>query len=162
KSAEVICKDLKKVDKAQLKTFVADTVIPKYLGIANVTDAAVAKIVAGVASGSTPCKHAVGHVVSDLAHLSWSTGGHSGVDVGLYAYGRGTKNLRGNYENTQVGEFLKEFLEVDLSQVTKLLANEVTQEPGFKWKREPISILTRRELDSHGHLEDGHVYKYHN
>ncbi|KAI8319500.1 alkaline phosphatase [Martensiomyces pterosporus] len=161
KSAEVICPEIKKVATDKRKEFIQKTVIPNYLGIANVTDADVTSILNAVAKGSTDCKHAVGHVVSNLAHIGWTTGGHTGVDVGLYAYGRGTKKLRGNYENTQVGEFLKNFLEVDLDPVTKSLAKENTHQPGFKWTRAPPSIITRRDLGSEGEDVDVDLAAYH-
>ncbi|KAJ2036477.1 vacuolar alkaline phosphatase [Coemansia sp. RSA 922] len=149
KSSEVICRELAKVAVDERESFVRKTVIPSYLGVSNVTDADVASVVRATASGSTKCKLAVGLIVSRLARISWSTDGHSGVDVGLYAYGRGTEKLRGNYENTQVGEFLRDYLQVDLAPVTKGLSNQLTEQPGFEWARAPPSIVTRRSADKH-------------
>jgi alkaline phosphatase len=42
--------------------------------------------------------------------LGWSTTGHSGVDVNLYAAGRGAERFRGSLENTQVGQRMAEAL----------------------------------------------------
>ncbi|KAJ1939373.1 vacuolar alkaline phosphatase, partial [Linderina macrospora] len=159
KSAEAICPEIKKVPTDQRAEFVSKTVIPQYLGIANVTDVDVKSIVDGIAVSSTQCKHSVGHVVSKYARLGWTTGGHTGVDVGLYAYGKGTEKLRGSNENTQVGEFLRDFLRLDLDSVTKRLANETTVQPGFSWEREANTLLTRRGLNGnkyHEQLDDYH------
>ncbi|KAI7833872.1 alkaline-phosphatase-like protein [Kickxella alabastrina] len=122
KSAEVICAELRQMLPDKRTGFAQKVVIPEYLA----SNQSVAQIVNGAAKGEVECKHAVGHVVSKLAHLGWSTGGHTGADVGLYAYGKGTESLRGNIENTQVGEFLARYLEVDLDQITRRLENETT------------------------------------
>ncbi|KAJ2485306.1 vacuolar alkaline phosphatase [Coemansia sp. RSA 2050] len=148
KSAEVICRELSKIAVDERDSFVRNTVIPSYLGVSNVTDADVASVLrAAAATGSTKCKLAVGLIVSRLAHISWSTDGHSAVDVGLYAHGRGTEKLRGNYDNTQVGEFLRDYLQVDLEPVTRRLSNQLTEQPGFEWAREPPSVVTRRNAN---------------
>ncbi|KAJ2796946.1 vacuolar alkaline phosphatase [Coemansia furcata] len=149
KSSEVICRELGKVAANERDNFVRNTVIPSYLGVSNVTDADVSSVLRAAESSSTKCKLAVGLIVSRLAHISWSTDGHSAVDVGLYAHGRGTEKLRGSYENTQVGEFLRDYLQVDLAPVTKRLSNQLTEQPGFKWAHEPPSIITRRDADKH-------------
>ena len=40
-------------------------------------------------------------MVSDRAHVGWSTKGHSAIDVHIYSSGGpGTEKLRGNVENT--------------------------------------------------------------
>ncbi|KAJ2059088.1 vacuolar alkaline phosphatase [Coemansia sp. S146] len=179
KSSEVICRELSKVAINERESFIRKTVIPSYLGVSNITDADVASVLRATASGSTKCKLAVGLIVSRLARISWSTDGHSGVDVGLYAYGRGTEKLRGNYENTQVGEFLRDYLQVDLAPVTKGLSNQLTEQPGFEWARAPPSIVTRRNVDKHSsgsaaaaahhakldsyhplHYQDGHSHSH--
>ncbi|KAJ1945426.1 vacuolar alkaline phosphatase, partial [Linderina pennispora] len=144
---------IKKIPADKRSEFVRTTVIPQYLGLANVTDSDVKSIVDGVVSGSTECKHSVGHVVSKYARLGWTTGGHTGVDVGLYAYGKGTEKLRGSNENTQVGEFLRDFLRLELDSVTKRLANETTVQPGFSWTREEKTLLTRRSLSGNSYHE---------
>ncbi|GAA5874102.1 hypothetical protein JCM3774_001606, partial [Rhodotorula dairenensis] len=41
--------------------------------------------------------------ISRRAQLGWSTAGHSGVDVNLYAYGYNSTGLVGNVENTDIG-----------------------------------------------------------
>lgn len=51
----------------------------------------------------------------------WSTHGHSGVDVNLYAYGIGSEYLIGNHENIEIGEFITKALVLNLTKVSLLL-----------------------------------------
>ena len=50
-------------------------------------------------------------LLSSKAYLGWTTHGHTGVDVNLYAYGGDTNRLfpagRGNWENTQIYNIIK-------------------------------------------------------
>jgi alkaline phosphatase len=45
-------------------------------------------------------------IESTRARIGWTTTGHSGVDVNLYAYGEGSERLRGSHPNTDVGRFI--------------------------------------------------------
>lgn len=47
--------------------------------------------------------------------------GHTAVDVNLYAYGHKSKLLRGNHENTDIGDFIVDYLKLDLDDITKRL-----------------------------------------
>jgi alkaline phosphatase len=50
-------------------------------------------------------------MISRRAQLGWSTHGHSGADVNIYASDPvAAKKLTGNHENTEVGEFLRWYL----------------------------------------------------
>lgn len=53
--------------------------------------------------------------ISRRAQVGWSTAGHSGVDVNLYAYGYNATGLAGNRENTEIGKFIEHALGVELS-----------------------------------------------
>lgn len=48
------------------------------------------------------CRKAIAEVASRRAQVGWSSSGHTGVDINLYAYGHGAEGLRGNIENTDV------------------------------------------------------------
>jgi alkaline phosphatase len=56
--------------------------------------------------------------ISRRAGLGWSTSGHTGVDVNLYAFGPGALGFRGNQDNTAVGRKLAETMHLDLDAVT--------------------------------------------
>jgi alkaline phosphatase len=65
-------------------------------------------------------------MVSLRARLGWSTHGHSAVDVNVYSSGGpGTERIRGNVENTDVGKFLREYLNVDVDEITKELKDKM-------------------------------------
>ena len=47
------------------------------------------------------------------------------MDVNIYAFGDpATEKLRGNHENTEIGRFIKEYLDLDLDSVTRILNPE--------------------------------------
>ncbi|CAJ0912697.1 7761_t:CDS:10 [Entrophospora sp. SA101] len=63
------------------------------------------------------------NMTSHRAELGWATHGHSGVDVNLYAYGDNIDYLYGNHENTDIGEFIINYLGLDLNGITMKLNN---------------------------------------
>ncbi|KAJ2085899.1 vacuolar alkaline phosphatase [Coemansia sp. RSA 986] len=128
KSAESICSQLNILsskeddnDDGTIEDYVSDTVFPKYLGILNATDAEIDSVVRVAGKDGKKCKRTVGGVVSQRAHIGWSTGGHTGTDVGLYAYGRGSSAFHGNMDNTQVGQALAAYLGVSLNSATQVV-----------------------------------------
>lgn len=69
---------------------------------------------------------AFARMVSLRARLGWSTHGHSAVDVNVYSSGGpGTERIRGNVENTDVGKFLREYLDVDVDAITRELRDKM-------------------------------------
>ena len=47
------------------------------------------------------------------------------MDVNIYAAGEGVREkLRGNHENTEIGRFIKDYMELDLDAVTTVLNSE--------------------------------------
>jgi alkaline phosphatase len=59
-------------------------------------------------------------MISRRAEIGWSTHGHSSVDVNIYSTS-GAEALRGNRENTEIGKFLRDYLEVDVNAITEEL-----------------------------------------
>jgi alkaline phosphatase len=59
-------------------------------------------------------------MVSRRAQIGWSSHGHSAVDVNIYG-SIGTEALHGNRENTEIGKFLREYLDVDVEAITEEL-----------------------------------------
>ena len=44
------------------------------------------------------------------------------MDVNIYAVGKEARErLLGNHENTEIGEFIRDYLDLDLDRVTKIL-----------------------------------------
>lgn len=61
-------------------------------------------------------------MISRRARIGWATHGHSAVDVNIYAYpAEGSDALRGNHENTEIGKFLQDYLELDVEPITHQL-----------------------------------------
>lgn len=50
------------------------------------------------------------HATSDPARVGWSTGGHTAVNVPIFAYGPGSARFRGTLDNTELGLRLREVL----------------------------------------------------
>ncbi|MEM6645577.1 MAG: alkaline phosphatase [Bacteroidota bacterium] len=64
-------------------------------------------------------QHAVlGEIISRRSLVAWTTNGHTGVDVGLYAYGPGRDHFFGNVDNTHIGLALAKVMGLDLSTIT--------------------------------------------
>ncbi|GAB5520231.1 MAG: alkaline phosphatase [Rhodothermales bacterium] len=62
--------------------------------------------------------------ISRRSLVAWTTNGHTGVDVGLYAYGPGSEHFIGNFDNTHVGLALAELMGLDFSTITPLDGTE--------------------------------------
>lgn len=61
-------------------------------------------------------------MMSRRSQTGWSTHGHSAADVNIYSSDpEAASALAGNHENTEVGEFLRNYLGVDVEAVTKEL-----------------------------------------
>ncbi|SCU92855.1 LAMI_0E12332g1_1 [Lachancea mirantina] len=67
-------------------------------------------------------------MVSDRARVGWTTHGHSAVDVNIYAYANRQSvwhqvldNLQGNHENIEIGQFMADYLDFNLTKVTELV-----------------------------------------
>lgn len=71
-------------------------------------------------------------LLSAEAGLAWSTGGHTAVDVTLYAYAAGekgeelVKSLSGNHDNTDLPRFIEKYLGLDMDEVTRKLREDVS------------------------------------
>lgn len=99
------------------KTFITETVLKSWLGVTNYTE----KEVNDLLTVGINLEYVLSPIVSDRAQVGWSTHGHSAVDVNLYAYGKDSYKLMGNHENTDIGEFIAKFLDLDLNSITEKL-----------------------------------------
>ncbi|CAI2170883.1 6205_t:CDS:10 [Funneliformis geosporum] len=69
------------------------------------------------------------NMTSIRAQLGWTTHGHTAVDVNLYAYGKDIEFLRGNHENIEIGDFIVEYLNLDLDTISSKLKNSTFHQP---------------------------------
>lgn len=99
-------------------------------------------------------------MLSRRSQTGWSTHGHSAADVNIYASDpRAAAALAGNHENTEVGEFLRAFLAVDVDAVTKELREKganlkVTDATGAEVSWMGKLPLDGERLDGQTHLAD--------
>lgn len=54
--------------------------------------------------------HELCDIISERSYTGWTTHGHTGEDVHLFAYGPASLQLQGNWENTRVGQVIFEWL----------------------------------------------------
>lgn len=128
-----------------LPGFLKTDIFPKF-GISDASDAEIAAAQTGLAKG-------LRDALVKRTGVTWSTGGHTGVDVNLYGYGKGWEQVVGNHENTEIGEvaFKVLGLENEKRKVERRLSGE------RKWREEvvepPQGTVRKREV---GHLVHHH------
>lgn len=65
-------------------------------------------------------------MISQRARVGWSTHGHSAVDVNIYSSGGpAAEDIHGNVENTDIGKFLRKYLNVDVDSITQELKEKM-------------------------------------
>ncbi|KJE97608.1 alkaline phosphatase [Capsaspora owczarzaki ATCC 30864] len=128
-STEVLAKAIRKLydDGGNVTDYLVSTVLPVYLGIPSWTESDIQAILDGlqlyIGNGSDfYLKKPLNILVSNAAGIGWTTPGHSGVDVNLYAMGSSSSKIVGNLENTQVGQLIEEIFSFDLDAITKKVA----------------------------------------
>ncbi|PVV03044.1 hypothetical protein BB560_002486 [Smittium megazygosporum] len=116
-SQQVSCQNYLKLPVEKRGQYVTETMLPVHLGLSNVT-AAKASVVLKATSQSS-CLLAMSDALAVDANIMWTSLGHTGVDVNLYAKGKHTEELAGNHENTDIGMWLSKMLGVDLNDATE-------------------------------------------
>ncbi|KAF2727179.1 alkaline phosphatase-like protein [Polyplosphaeria fusca] len=124
------------------------------LGLTDISDAEVAKL----ASDPGTALYQYAEMVSRRAQTGWSTHGHSAADVNIYSSNpKLAMPLVGNHENTEVGDFLREYLGVDVDAVTKELQEKGTNLMVTDAEGQQVSWMGRipeegERLDGQTHL----------
>jgi alkaline phosphatase len=81
--------------------------------------------------------------------VAWAHGGHTGVDVTLYGWGKGSEQFKGHRQNSEVGNFIATQLGLDLGKVTQQLkANQTWVK---EWVKPKAGKTVRRDLAMHHH-----------
>lgn len=107
--------------KANLADYINTELVQKGLGIQDATPEEIQHVIDIPQLSS----YTFADMVSRRAQIGWSTHGHSAVDVNIYG-SKGSDALRGNHENIEVGEFLRNYLDVDVQAVTEELIEKST------------------------------------
>lgn len=106
-----------------LKKYINEELVIPGLGIHDASD----DELTALATKPEQAQDLFAHMISIRAQIGWSTHGHSAVDVNIYSSGGpGTDAIRGNVENTDVGKYLREYLNVDVDAITKELNEKMT------------------------------------
>lgn len=114
------------LSRDKLKSWINDELVVRGLGIADATDQELS-LLAKHPEISTATFAAI---ISLRAHIGWSSHGHSAVDVNVYASGGPEADrIRGNVENTDVGQFLSHYLDVDVDAITRELRHKMVRGP---------------------------------
>ncbi|KAB5558576.1 alkaline phosphatase-like protein [Coniochaeta sp. 2T2.1] len=119
---ERVASSVAQESKDSLKDWINTHLVIQRLGIANALDEELAALAANPGA-AVPL---FAGMVSRRARIGWSTGGHSAVDVNVYSSGeKAAEKIRGNVENTDIGKFLREYLAVDVDEITRELMEKM-------------------------------------
>lgn len=127
-SGEYLAKSLKSFEGTgnDLENFIIKNILFEGLGILNYTQTNVDDLT----KNKDNAIETIVQIISNHAQIGWSTHGHSAVDVNIYGYANNpyifddvVKNgLFGNHENTEIGAFMENYLDISLMEITKQLA----------------------------------------
>ncbi|KAH4127752.1 alkaline phosphatase [Parastagonospora nodorum] len=137
---------------SQKQEFIADE-IEDGLGIFDAKD----DEINGLVKDPATALYQYADMMSRRSQTGWSTHGHSAADVNIYSSNpKAAMALVGNHENTEVGEFLRNYLEVDVEAVTKELRDKGTHLTVLK-AGEQVSWMGKipeegQRLDGQNHL----------
>ncbi|KAJ1658437.1 vacuolar alkaline phosphatase [Dispira simplex] len=138
RSMELITLDLLDRSSRDRTRLVKESVL-NWMGVKDATHEEVQRLIE-----LTDYYELLGHLTEMLSRralVGWTTHGHTGVDVNLYANGAGAEHLRGNHENTDIGHFIVESLQLDLGKVTKEVSSV---DPRQRILNTPSQFLYRR------------------
>jgi alkaline phosphatase len=121
-SGEFLNKKIAQYKGDDLESFIKHDILEKDLGIKKYTPEEVITVM----EHKEASHYFLNDIVSRRSQTGWSTHGHSAVDVNIYAYSNKKSTMRllreqlgGNHENIEIGQFMKDFVDVDLNKITK-------------------------------------------
>ncbi|KXT14939.1 hypothetical protein AC579_3068 [Pseudocercospora musae] len=129
------------------------SLIKSTLGIYDTTPTELSSLI----HHEAPASYIFADMISRRAQTGWSTHGHSGADVNIYTSDPVAANdLRGNHENIEVGQFLRDYLGVnkEMEKVTEKL-NQHMHSVGAETFLGRVPEEEER-LDGQDHLDDYH------
>lgn len=123
--------------KEDLEDWINTNLVISGLGITDARDSELKKL----ASDPIHALWTFSQMISRRARIGWSTHGHSAVDVNIYSSGgTAAEAIRGNVENTEIGEFLRDYLSVDTEAVTAELKEKMN------WKQSLAAVSSDSAL----------------
>ncbi|SCU88222.1 LAFA_0E11408g1_1 [Lachancea sp. 'fantastica'] len=125
-SGEYLSKKLLRYDGKSKAEFIEKTIFEEHMGIFDYSKDDTDELLKLTSMEELNDK--LNGMISTRAQIGWTTHGHSAVDVNIYAYANRQKTwfnllneLRGNHENTDIGQFMVDYMNLDLQKVTDLI-----------------------------------------
>lgn len=119
-------------------------IVADNIGFTDLTDEEIALILKGDGS-SYGRAGGYNNVVSKRLAVGWTGHGHTGVDVGVWAYGPIAELVKGDVDNTDIAKNGAKVIGADLAAATKELQDKYLY-PMFKVTREGKTLFTARSL----------------
>lgn len=98
--------------------------LAKEWGLAQLSPSELAPITDKLKRKQSP-QAELSRLISERARIGWTTSGHTGVDIFLFAYG--PEHPRGLVENTAIAETISKYLELSLSQLRPRLSVDLIE-----------------------------------
>lgn len=115
--------------RKEKRKYIRSELLELGLGITDSTNDEIDSIID--AKPSWPPSYLFADMISRRAQVGWTTHGHSAVDVNIYASDpTHAPFLVGNHENIEVGQFIAEYLGVNLEPITKELRDKGVKQEG--------------------------------
>ncbi|KAL9098002.1 MAG: hypothetical protein Q9163_006248 [Psora crenata] len=137
------------------KTWIRSQLVEPGLGIYDATEEEIDRLYDSTKQQWPPSSYIFADMISRRSQVGWTSHGHSAADVNIYASTPGAaKALIGNHENTEIGEFIRDYLDLDLDAITKELkgvAATMQQQGNEAWMGEAASEDDGPETLDHYH-----------
>ena len=136
--------------ESELRSYIQSELIEKGLGIYDYSDDEVTRLVEHPAAW--PASYTFADMISRRAQVGWTTHGHSALDVNIYASSpKDAAPLMGNHENTEIGEFIRDYLDLDMEAVTRELREKgaLLQQSGNDWMGAPVDDQRTQNRGDH-------------
>lgn len=155
-SGEYLCKKVlsfHESNEAKKVQFIEKEIFEKGLGITDYSKEDAQELLKLTTAAEVSDK--LNGMVSFRARIGWSTHGHSAVDVNIYAHANRKEawynildKLQGNHENTEIGDFMANYLGLDLQEVTELI-KDTKHSPSMD-----KASITNVQIDDYYHKVD--------
>ncbi|EMG49667.1 PHO8 Repressible alkaline phosphatase [Candida maltosa Xu316] len=142
-SGEYLAKEINNYEGDDLRGFIRSTIIEEGLGLTNYTDEEVERLARYVDASSegilytTSLGVEIANLTSFRSKTHWGSLQHTSVDVDLYGFSNAPylqqkllnvrEGLAGFHENTDFSVFIKSITDIDLDEVTELIADIPTK-----------------------------------
>lgn len=118
------------------RRFLVEEILPLY-GLEDATSEEIDELLV-----TEDMEDALAQLLNARTGASWSTGGHSAIDVTLFGYAAGTKrrefqaDLAGSWDNTEIPRYIEELLGADIDEITELLQEAADEDPSWMGSRQ--------------------------